>query len=92
MNLRKYASGKPCMIRIPGVCNRNPETTVLAHFRMSSISGMSLKPPDYMASWACSACHSYVDSCHDPETQLAFAKGVFRTMHKLASEGILDVR
>ena len=80
------------MIRIPGVCNRNPETTVLAHFRMTSISGMSLKPPDFLGSWACSECHAYVDSNHDAETQLAFAKGVFRTLNNLHTEGVFDVR
>jgi len=92
LNLRKYAAGKPCMIRIPGVCNRNPETTVLAHFRMTSLSGLGLKAPDCMGSWACSECHLYVDTHHDSETQLAFAKGVFRTQYRLHSEGVLDVR
>lgn len=33
-NLRKEARGRECQVRIYGVCNGNPETTVLAHYRM----------------------------------------------------------
>lgn len=28
-DLRKAAKGKPCTIRVPGVCNFDPATTVL---------------------------------------------------------------
>ncbi|ECK2143415.1 DUF1364 domain-containing protein, partial [Salmonella enterica subsp. enterica serovar Enteritidis] len=30
-DLRKAARGRECQVRIPGYCNHNPETTVLAH-------------------------------------------------------------
>ncbi len=30
-NLRKEARGRECQVRIYGICNGNPETTVLAH-------------------------------------------------------------
>ncbi len=33
-NLRKEARGRECQVRIYGVCNGNPETTVLAHYRI----------------------------------------------------------
>lgn len=91
MNLRNYAAGKPCQIRLPGICNFNPETTVLAHFRMIGVSGMSMKSPDLCAAWACSACHLAVDSAHDDETQLAFAHGVLRTIVKLLEAGVLQI-
>ena len=29
--LRKSAKGQLCLVRLPGVCNHNAETTVLAH-------------------------------------------------------------
>lgn len=61
MNLRKLANGKQCQVRIPGVCNFNPETTVLAHFRMAGITGGSQKAPDQLAAWCCSSCHDEVD-------------------------------
>jgi hypothetical protein len=87
MNLRKRARGKECQVRLVGVCNFNPETTVLAHVRLIGISGMGMKVPfDLLGSWACSACHAYVDSHHDDATQVAFYEGVFRTQAQLLAE------
>ena len=84
MNLRKLAKGQPCMIRVPGVCNRNPETTVLAHYRMAGICGTGSKPPDSLGAWSCSACHDAVDgrvksTWSRCELRLMHAEGVFRT-------------
>jgi hypothetical protein len=79
---RKAARGQECQIRLEGVCNGNPETTVLARFRMAGASGMGIKPPDWLGAWACSACHTAVDTHKDSQTQLDFAKGVFRTLMK----------
>ncbi|WP_435653218.1 nuclease domain-containing protein, partial [Proteus mirabilis] len=42
-NLRKEARGRECQIRMPGVCNGNSETVVLAHYRMSGICGTGIK-------------------------------------------------
>ena len=83
---RKSAKGQPCMVRIPGVCNGNPETTVLAHYRLAGYCGTGLKPDDDMAAWSCSACH---DEC-DRRTQftnteyarLCHAEGVLRTQQE----------
>lgn len=87
--LWQLARGKPCMVRIAGICNFNTETTVLAHFRMIMFSGMSLKSPDWLGAWACSDCHCYIDTHHDDETQLAFAHGVFRTQKRLHELGVI---
>lgn len=87
MNLRDLARDKPCQVRVPGICNGDPATTVLAHFRMIGISGMGIKSPDLIAAWACSGCHNYIDSHKDADTQLVFAKGVFRTQAQLIKEG-----
>ena len=84
MNLRKLAKGQPCMIRVPGVCNRDPATTVLAHYRMAGLCGAGMKPPDALGAFSCSACHDVVDGrvksrwtrC---ELRLMHAEGVFRT-------------
>lgn len=89
MNLRDEARGRECQIRIWPVCNGNPDTTVLAHYRLAGISGMGIKPPDLIGAWACSSCHMHVDSHKDTETQLAFAHGVFRTLNILDKEGKL---
>lgn len=60
-NLRKEARGRECQVRIYGVCNGNPETTVLAHYRMAGICGTGMKPDDLIGAWACSACHDEID-------------------------------
>jgi hypothetical protein len=87
--LRKLAEGKACQIRLVGICNGNPETTVLAHFRMLGIRGGKSKVPDWLGSWACSDCHKWVDTHKDNYTQLSFAHGVFRTQAALAELGHL---
>ncbi|WP_062390748.1 DUF1364 domain-containing protein [Pseudomonas abietaniphila] len=91
--LTKAARGRDCQIRVPGVCNGNPETTVLAHFRLSGTrSGMGIKPNDLQAAWACSACHDAVDARrktefnHDELRQMHM-EGVMRTIDILVSEG-----
>lgn len=56
--LRRQAKGRDCTIRIPGVCNWNPETTVLCHL---SGAGMAMKSDDRHAAIGCSACHDEID-------------------------------
>jgi uncharacterized CHY-type Zn-finger protein len=86
-NLRKLAKGRPCQIRLPGICNHDPETTCLAHYRLIGLSGMGLKSPDRYGAHACYSCHSYVDTHKDAETKVAFLEGVLRTQAWLDKEG-----
>lgn len=58
--LRDSARGRDCTLRIPGTCNGNPETTVLAHLPCGH-RGVGMKSPDNMAVFACSACHDLID-------------------------------
>lgn len=96
MNLRDYARGKPCTIRVPLVCNGNPETTVLAHVRMIEISGAGIKSADVLAAWACSACHDYVDFRSDNDVdygkrRLLLLEGMVRTQAWLIERGFVLV-
>ncbi len=60
--IRKAARNQDCTLRIPGVCNWNPETTVLCHSPfLDSGRGMGLKAPDEEACFGCSACHDVLD-------------------------------
>jgi hypothetical protein len=61
MNLRKFAQGKPCQVRIPGVCNFDETTTVLAHLRRGGVSGTGCKPHDLVGVHSCSNCHDVID-------------------------------
>ena len=92
MRLRALARDRDCQIRLPGVCCGSRESVVLAHFRMSGLSGIGFKVPDLIGAWACSACHTYVDTHKDAQTQLDFAKAVFRTQAQLLKEGEISER
>ena len=85
--ITKLAKGQPCEIRLVGICNRNDETTVPCHYRLSGLSGAAYIPPVFMFAFGCSACHAFVDSHHDAETRLSHAEGCFRTLAKLKAMG-----
>ena len=62
MNHRKAARGMPCTLNVAGVCNYDPETTVLAHLRWLGGCGTGFKPSDLQAVNSCSACNTWTDS------------------------------
>ncbi|MCB7129981.1 MAG: DUF1364 family protein, partial [Candidatus Brocadiales bacterium] len=39
-DLREFAEGKECQLRLIGICNFDPATTVLAHVRRGGVAGM----------------------------------------------------
>ena len=95
-DLRKLARGRECAVRIPGVCNGDPETTVLAHFRLAGISGMGMKSPDLIAAFACSACHDAIDRRAHTDldrdyVRLAHLEGVVRTQAELLKLGVIQI-
>lgn len=57
--LRKFARGQQCSMMLPGICNHDPETTVLCHVRAFGMAGMAEKPHDFFAWHGCSACHAH---------------------------------
>ena len=87
MNLRDAARNRPCMIRVPGHCDGGGETTVLAHYRLSGVSGMGFKAPDLLGSWSCAPCHAYVDGQHTDTAKAMHLEGMVRTINQLIKEG-----
>jgi hypothetical protein len=75
--LRRSARSKDCTVRLPGVCNFNPETTVLAHLRMAGITGGSLKAKDMHGAFACSSCHDQIDGRTKRVFDLEYLKNAF---------------
>ncbi len=93
MNLHKEAAGRECLVRLVG-CNRNPETTVLAHLNDKRIfmCGMGLKVPDVFGAHCCSACHDILDGRQKSdytaeELKIAHMEAVLRTQNMLLNEG-----
>lgn len=94
MNLRNAAKGRPCMVRLPDICNHNPETTVLAHIRMAGLSGMGIKADDLLGAWACSSCHDAIDRRSHTDldrdyVRLAHLEGMARTIAQLRKEELI---
>ncbi len=60
-NLPKAAKGQPCQFGFKNVCNRNPETSVLAHYSPLGHGITGARPPDESAGVACYDCHNFID-------------------------------
>ncbi|PWI82119.1 DUF1364 domain-containing protein [Enterobacter sp. CGMCC 5087] len=93
-DLRKQARGRECTVRIPGICNFNPETSVLAHYRLAGTCGTGCKPDDLQGAISCNCCHDAIDGraktdfSHD-ELKLMHAEGVMRTLAIWRKEGFI---
>jgi len=95
--IRESARGKDCEVRLEGVCNGNPETTVLAH---RNGGGMGKKRIDTEAAYCCSACHSAVDrlpslnhvvAFEDALKIIKFYEGIFRTQKMMLEQGLIKI-
>lgn len=56
--IRNAARGQECQVRLPGICNGNPETTVFAHLNGG---GGGMKSSDLHGCFACHQCHAWLD-------------------------------
>ena len=95
-DLRKLARGQDCQVRLPGICNGNPETTVLAHLRLAGLTGMGMKGPDLLGAWCCSACHDEADrrsrKLEIEYVHAAFMEGIMRTIAALLKLGVVVIK
>lgn len=61
--LLDLARGKPCLLKIPGVCAGGTDTTVACHSnRHSDGKAAHRKADDEKSVWGCRACHSWLDT------------------------------
>lgn len=79
------------MVRLPGICDHNSETVVLAHVRLIGVSGMGMKADDLLGAWCCSRCHDVIDrrartDMDLKEVRLAHLEGMVRTIAQLRKE------
>jgi hypothetical protein len=91
--LRKSARGQTCTLQIVGVCNHNPETTVLAHVSfLDGRKGIGYKVPNLSGVFACSSCHDAIDgrSKWDREDYWYYiARGIVRTHQQMVELGVM---
>lgn len=95
VDLPKQARGRECTVRVPGHCTFNPETSVLAHYRLAGTCGTACKPDDMQGAIACNGCHDVIDGrvktseYTKDELRLMHAEGVFRTQEIWRREGFI---
>ena len=89
--IRDSARGEDCTVCIPGICNGNPETTVLDHLPGG---GMGAKRLDIHGAYACSNCHDAIDHrvmvrLSNNEIDLMHYQAVIRTQEILWNKGLI---
>jgi len=89
--ITKSARGEECQIRIPNVCNFNPETTVLCH---KNGGGAGMKSNDIHCAYGCSSCHDVIDGriqteFTQDEIKIMFYDGIFRTQEILIQKRLI---
>ena len=91
--LTDSANGQMCQVRIPGVCNFNPETTVPAHL---DGGGVGTKRLDFFIAYCCSACHYVLHHGHPSFTRgellTMHYEGVFRTQEIMYEKGLIPIK
>lgn len=90
----RLARGRECTVRLPGICNFDPATTVLAHVRLPGLSGMGIRANSLLGAWACACCHDAIDrrahlDLERDYVRLAHYEGVLRTLASLIAEGAI---
>lgn len=89
------ARGENCTVRLPGICNHNPETVVFAHLNGVRFGhGTGQKVNDIHGAYACSDCHDAIDGrkrtdCAQDELKLAHLEATIETQIKLAKKGLM---
>jgi hypothetical protein len=91
------ASGMPCSLRLPGICNHNPATTVTAHLPGIGKS-MGSKVSDLHTAFACSACHTAIDTFGWERRGLtaamvldAMLRGHAETQARMVHMGVIEI-
>lgn len=95
--IRQSARNEDCTIRLPQICNFNPETTVLCHPNTHRAGkGKGLKAADELGAYGCSDCHAVLDGNRArPEhltrdqVELAFWHAHAETFLKLREKGLV---
>ena len=100
--LRKSAHAEGCTMNVAGVCNYDPATVILAHFRWLGDCGEAFKPTDLQAGYACSECNRWTDSPTPVETaerekyeadrNFYALRAMVRTQIRMVAKGLIIVR
>jgi Protein of unknown function (DUF1364) len=95
--ITESARNEDCTIRLPGVCNHNPETVVWAHSNRSRDGkGMGKKANDENGAYACYNCHMVYDRQHKrphwltlEDVEEYFTMAMLESRVKLKDKGLI---
>lgn len=91
--LRDSARDQVCLVRLPGICNFDASTTVLAHLNGG---GMGAKKSCLQGAFCCAKCHDEVDrrtrKLDRDYVELAFRQGVERTQEYWLQNGFILIK
>lgn len=93
--ITKSARDEDCSLRIPGVCNFDPATTVFCHAPCVD-KGIGYKSPDWWGAYGCNKCHDAMDGRNwkaipDTYRDEAWLRGIYETQKKLIAKGLIKV-
>ena len=92
--IQRFARGKDCCLRIPGICRTTPENedVVLAHAPYPGRGGTRLH--DWWAAPACMKCHDMVDmrEGYDLDTSNDWLSAIHEWQEMLIKEGLMNVQ
>ena len=93
--ITRSAKGEDCSIRLPGIFNFNPETTILSHFNPIG-QGMWITSNDIHAGYSCSNCHDAIDGRMRHEfspldIRIATFDAMVETQLKLIAKGLIKI-
>jgi len=87
--ITQSARNQDCTLRLPGICNFNPETTVFAH--IGTNRGMGFKCSDVVGVYACSNCHSEIDGVNRHALAADKLRALEETLGILISNALVKV-
>ena len=93
--ITRSARNEDCALRIPGICNFDPDTVVFCHAPCVD-KGMGYKSPDWWGAYGCSDCHDVVDSrvaWHKMDWAFAdiWLPAIYETQKKLIAKGLITI-
>lgn len=102
-NITQSAKNENCTLRIAGICNHDPETTVFAHMNGG---GMAYKHHDIHGCYACSKCHEWLDGGYvkhisaqlfskqaiEANVRGEFCRAMIETQSILLEKGLIEVK
>ncbi len=92
--ITKSAKGEECEVRIPTVCNFNPDTVIFAHINGG---GLGMKRPDTEGAYCCSDCHDVldlrrkIDGLTYDKIKLYHHEAAMRTRKILIDKGLIKI-